>query len=255
MYALKTLVLGSFIALSLTGCGGGKGIIDKVTFANSVQNNELYVGLDATMAAGGLVLPDVTLPLYNPKNPAQTLGIIHTNGLSIKVDVNASQALKLPNIVDGTKLPSGAPIPLILPSGLVPIAIPAINSNSLVYLAVNGNQIMIGVAVSILKEDRLKLPLNISLPFTINSEIRGTAGFFLGEKQGVHVFALRSPVAAPGPTVPGPTTKTLTLAGVQSVRADSAEASLIDVKSEPITSQKIRSLQSAWYSMEDVQLD
>ncbi len=265
MRSMETLVLGTVFGLTLMGCGAGKGVISHVTFSNEITNNELYVGLDATMAAGGLVLPNVTLPLYNPKNPAQTLGTIHTNGTHIIAQVNATQALKLPGLIDGTKLPSGASIPLTLPAGLTPVAIPAFNSNSLVYVAVSGQQIMLGVAVSILKQDNLKIPLNIFLPFTISPEISGTGGFFLGDHQGVAVFAIREPTAAPTVTStklalaassnPGMTMKSIRgAAGVSSSGAGEF-AGRIEVKAEPLTNSKVRRLRNTWYGLDDVRID
>ncbi len=268
MWNARNLISASVVAFALMGCGAnGKGVISNVAFSNSITNNELYVGLDATMASGGLVLPNVTLPLYNPKNPAQTLGTIQTNGTHIIVAVNATQALKLPGLVDGTKLPSGAAIPLVLPAGLTPVAIPAFNSNSLVYVAVSGQQIMLGVAVSILKQDGLNLPLNVFLPFKINAEISGTGGFFLGATQGVAVFALREPAAAP-PTatiakfasLASPAKASLTMQSIRSAAGATASgtgelAGRIEVKVEPLTNSKIRRLQRTWDSLDDVQID
>lgn len=238
-------VLG--LAFALTGCGAGSKVVSNVSFSDEVVGGDLYAGIDATLAPGSIPLPGAKFPLYNPKNPSQTLGEIETNGAHILVRVNASAALRLPNLVDGTKLPSGATIPLTLPKGLTPIGIPAFNSNSVVYVAINGNQILVGVAVSILKEDRLKLPLNLFLPFTISPQISGTAGFFLGEKQGVAVFALKDSTAAPtvittaAPTSAGP----LTLAGARSARALPEMIGRIEVRSDAITSSTLKQFERA----------
>lgn len=238
MRNMKSLVLGAAFGFFLMGCGAGKGVISNAVFTSATQGSDLMLGLDATMASGGLVLPNVTLPLYNPKNPSQVLGMVQTNGAHIIVEVNATQALQLPELADGTKLPNGAALPLTLPAGLNPIAIPVFNSNSLVYLAVTGQQVMLGVAVSILKEDRLNLPLSIFLPFTISKEVHGTGGFFLGEKQGVGVFAIRESLAAPAAF----TSKSLAI-------------EKIGVKEETLTRSKIRQLQKARSSLGDIRLD
>lgn len=232
------------LAAALTGCGAGTKVVSNVAFTNEVVNGDLYAGVDATLAPGSITLPAAVLPLYNPKNPSETLGRIETNGLHIIASVNASAALNLPDAVDGTKLPGGSAIPLVLPAGLKPIAIPAFNSNSLVYLAINGNQIMVGVAVSILKEDGLNIPLGLFLPFTINSQISGTAGFFLGEKQGVAVFALKDAPAAPTlPAVADPSVKTLAAASAS--RALPAMVGRIEVKSEAISQSTLKQFQKA----------
>lgn len=247
--SVRSSVVGLLVSFTLMGCGGGKGAISDVKFENAVVNNEVYLGMDATLASGGLVLPNVTLPLYNPKNPSQILGEIQTNGRHIIAKVNATQALKFPDLADGTKLPNGAAIPLVLPQGLNAVAIPAFNSSSLVYVAVNGGQIMLGVAVSILKEDRLNLPLSIFLPFTISPEIRGTGGFFLGEKQGVAVFALRESIAAPTLSAPVLATTSRTSLVSTSTRGR------IEVRQEALTNSKIRRLQKTWASLDEVRID
>lgn len=241
---MKNLFLGLLVGSLLMGCGGGKGVVSDVKFDSSLINGEQYLGLDATLASGGLVLPAMTLPLINPRNPSETLGEIETNGQHIIARVNASRALNLPSMADGTRLPNGAAIPLILPAGLNPVAIPAFNSNSLVYIAVRGKQIMLGVAVTLLKQDTLKLPLNIFLPFTISPEIHGTGGFFLGDKQGVAVFALRESIAAPAMA---PASR-ISLAGT-------ADVGRIEVDQEPVTYSKIRRLQKTWSGLGDVQID
>lgn len=247
------------LALTLTGCGAGSKVVTNVTFSDEVQNGDLYAGIDATLAPGSIVLPAATLPLYNPKNPSQVLGQIETNGLHVIARVNASQALNLPDLADGTKLPSGAPIPLVLPSGLKPIGIPAFNSNSLVYLAINGNQILVGVAVSILKEDRLNLPVNLFLPFAISNQISGTAGFFLGEKQGVAVFALKDspavPVATTGVTLAGAPTGAKTLAAASASRAMPEMIGRIEVQNDEITSSTLKRFEKAKKRMRSVRLD
>lgn len=271
----KILVLGSLISLAFMGCGAGNGIISNVAFTNSVINGDLSVGIDATMSAGGLVLPDVALPIYNPQNPSQLLGELQTSGAHIIVQLDATQALKLPGMIDGTKLPSGSAIPVSLPQGMSPIAIPVFNSNSLVYLAVNGQEVMLGVAVSILKEDNLNLPLNVFLPFTISPEIHGIGGFFLGAKQGVAVFAINQPGALPAvtPSVTSAPTIASTilskfsslgsaqsggivpLAATSAATSVSAPAAPIQVISAPLTSSKIRRLQRTWNSIDQVQID
>jgi hypothetical protein len=250
-------LFGAALAVTLMGCGAGSKVVTNVAFTDEVQSGDLYVGIDATLAKGSIVLPAAKLPLYNPKNPSQVLGELETNGLHILARVNASEALSLPDLGDGTKLPNGAPIPLVLPNGLRPVAIPVFNSNSIVYVAVNGNQILLGVAVSILKEDGLNLPLDLFVPFTISPQIGGTAGFFLGEKQGVAVFALKDSAVTPtAPTAPTPTaTGVKTLAKATASRALPAMTAKIEVRNDEITSSTLRKFERARDRMRHVRLD
>jgi hypothetical protein len=250
---VQTIVTAAF-AVGAVGCGAGSKVVTNVAFTDQVIGGDLYAGIDATLAPGSIALPAATLPLYNPKNPSQLLGHIETNGLHIIVDVNTSAALKLPDLVDGSKLPSGAAIPLVLPAGLVPIGIPAFNSNSKVYVAINGTQILVGVAVTLAQDTNLNLPLSLFLPFTISQQISGTAGFFLGSKQGVAVFAMKNATTAPMlPTIT--TIGVKTLAGAKAARALPAMVGLIEAKSEPITSETLQKFEDARDEMWDVAID
>lgn len=251
----KHLVVGAVVAFALTGCGAGSKVVTNVAFNQETVGNEIYAGIDATLAAGGIRLPYAKLPLYDPKNPSRSIGEIETNDLHVIVRVNASAALNLPDLADGTKLPNGAGIPLDLPAGLKPVAIPAFNSNSIVYVAIHGKQILVGVAVSIAKNDGLNLPIDLFLPFTINSEISGTAGFFLGQKQGIAVFALKESAAAPAmPSFALAEAKSL----VASPAARAAAADVrgrIEVKSARITTSLLKKFKKAKDRMRDVRVD
>ncbi len=246
----RSLLISSvvfLIPIITTGCGAGKSVISGITFSDHVVGDDLTVSMDATLASGGISLPAVTLPLYNPKNPGEFLGQISTNGLHIIVEVNASAALKLPNLADGHLLPNGAPIPMVLPAGLNPVAIPVFQSSSQVYLAVNGSQIFLGVAVSIAKEDSLNLPISIFLPFNIANGITGNGGFYLGEKQGVAIFALKdAPASATLAAKQAP-------AGSPAVKKSSSQK--IKAKEEPITYSKAKRLQKTWEKLRRVRID
>lgn len=262
MFQIKigAFAVTSLVTLGMVGCGAGSKVVSRVNVENTVQNGDLYASLDATLSAGGLVLPAAKLPLYNPKNPSQKIGEIETNGLQIRVSVNASSALKLPGLIDGRTLPGGTLLPLVLPQGLAPVGIPVFNSNSVVYVAVSGQQILLGVAITIAKEDRLKLPLSIFLPFQMGPAVSGTAGFFLGEKQGVAVFALKEgavPARAVVPSSRFASLQNVSIFGdsVSSLSVVSESAERIEVKNEQITSSKIRRLQRTWNNLEEVRLD
>jgi hypothetical protein len=249
----------ALFAVALTGCGAGSKVVSSVKLEDQVVNGDLVIALDATLAAGPLVLPKASFPLYNPKNPSQVLGEVRTDGRRITVAVDATQALKLPDLADGTKLPNGSDIPLALPSGLQPIGIPVFNSNSRVYLAINGGQIMAGVAITIAKEDRLNLPIQIFLPFNVSNEIHGTGGFFLGEKQGVAVFALREKPTTGTGTLAGGTggtgTKSLAAAGSRASLTRMETKAKIEVKEEEITRSKVRRLEKTWNGLRSVRID
>jgi hypothetical protein len=256
MCPLTRLVLVSSFSLLvptlLAGCGAGRKVVSHVEFEHEVVNGEVELAMDATLAPGGLVLPKASFPLYNPKNPSQTLGTIRTDGLHVIVSVNASEALRLPDLADGATLPNGAGIPLVLPTGLEPIGIPVFNSNSRVYVAVNGDQILLGAAVAIAKEDRLNLPLSIFLPFTVSREISGTGGFFLGEKQGLAVFALREKISMP---IASAKASGISTAPSMRMANDFVRRAKIEVKEESISRSKVRRLERTWNDLRRVRID
>jgi hypothetical protein len=199
---VMTLVTLGVAALALNGCGSGGQIVQSLDFSASQDSGHLLAGFDAKVNLDQGLLPDAKLPIYNPKNPVQLLGYIETNPdgtVSIRVDV--TEATKL-QTTDGTLLPNGRMIPITLPAGVEPIGIPVINSNSKVYVAVGSQNIMAGVAVTLLADNgststdwiRIlqSLPTNIFYPFQVNQNLKGTAGLFTGDKVGVGVFAVQT---------------------------------------------------------------
>ncbi len=209
--------------LALNGCGSGTQIVKSLSFTAGQDNGHLVAGFDAMVTLGQGSLPDAKLPIYNPKAPAQMLGYIETNPSGmVGVRVDVTEATKL-QTTDGTLLPNGRVIPITLPAGVVPIGIPVINSNSKVYIAVGSQNIMAGVAVTLLADtassastDWLRvlqsLPANIFYPFQLNPNLKGTAGIFTGDKVGVGVFAVQTIGGGPTtPTTPNAPTTTTTV--------------------------------------------
>jgi hypothetical protein len=268
--AFVVLALSS---ICLSSCGKGSRVVSHVQVESVADaSGDVYARMEAVLSPGALVLPSASLPLYHPKYPSVAIGGIEMDGLNVRVKLNVSEVLRLPAASSGALLPNGAPIPLNLPQGLLPISVPVFNSNSAVYFAVKGKQILLGVAISIAKEDRLNLPLGIFLPFTVSSEVHGTAGFFLGERQGLGVFALReSPEQTPLLTglqlaAQAPLRDALSSSPGFSILGDfggRAPASLpieddgarIEVREERITNSQVRRLQRTWDGLRSVRLD
>ena len=206
-----SVALLTLSALALSGCGKGGQIVKDLKFAMGDENGHLVAGFDAKVSLGSGSLPEVKLPIYDPNSPARFLGYIETHydgGVTVRVDVTEAAHVKTEN---GTKLPNGREIPIVLPQGVVPLAIPVINSNSKVYLAVGEQNIMAGAAITLVADtatggsDWLRilqsLPANIFYPFQFSPDTRGTAGIFTGEKIGVGVFAVKTlGTSAPAPS-------------------------------------------------------
>jgi hypothetical protein len=207
---LMVAVLGVSV-FALNGCGAGKQIVKSLSFTAGQDNGHLVAGFDAKVTLGMGTLPDAKLPIYNPKAPGEMLGYIETNPdgtLGVRVDV--TEATKL-EVTDGTLLPNGREIPITLPAGVVPVAIPVINSNSKVYVAVGSQNIMAGVAVTLLADNNSSgtswleilrsLPANLFRSFQLNATLKGTGGVFTGSNVGVGVFAVQT-IGSPSSVAP-----------------------------------------------------
>ena len=210
MQKMMMVATVSLSAIGMSGCGAGSKLVKSLNFSATEEGGHLMAGFDAKVELGMGALPEVKLPIYDPKSPARFLGYLETHfdgGITVRVDVTEAAHVKT---TDGSLLPNGRDLPLVLPSGVVPIGIPVINSNSKVYLAVGRENIMAGAAVTLLADtstgssDWLKilqaLPANIFYPFQIAADIKGTAGIFTGEKVGVGIFAIKSLTGGTKPT-------------------------------------------------------
>jgi hypothetical protein len=203
MFQMKKVLAVAALTISafgLTGCGMGKKLVKELKFAAANEGGHLIAGLDTKVFMGAGALPEVKLPIYHPKNPSQFLGYLETHydgQISVRIDVTEASKIK---VTDGNLLPNGRALPMVLPAGVTPISIPVINSNSKVFLAVGEQNLMAGVAVTLVDAQRgrsdwlhilRQLPSNIFYPFTISPQVKGTAGMFTGDKVGIGVFAVK----------------------------------------------------------------
>ncbi len=257
-------------AISMSGCGMGKKLVKSLDFVAGDEGGHLVAGFDAKVEMGMGTLPDIKLPIYDPKSPSRFLGYIETHydgGISVRIDVTTAAKIK---VTDGTLLPNGREIPVLLPAGVIPVAIPVINSNSKVYLAVGSQNIMAGVAVTLLTDtgkpssnsDWLKflqqLPSNIFFPFQIAPDLKGTGGVFTGEKVGVGLFAVKTlgagapkPISFQGGEF---SNTTLTAARIQGT-PQTVSTEVFGIKTQYPTGNKMYKLGRALREVRDTQLD
>lgn len=226
---VSLLVLASLTALS--GCGKGTRVIHDLKLNASTQDQHLLVELEAKLMQADFTLPSVVLPLIDPKRPERRLGELETRGNYVFVRVDATEAARFP-LADGSKLPNGTSIPVNL-NGMTPIGIPVDGTNSMVYLAANDQQLMLGAAITIRKDDSAKTPFNVFLPIQINNEISGTGGMYFGEKQGIGVFAVRTKPSG------------ASTIGIASLAKSSAPRRLMSVSEEAVTNSKLRRMDAA----------
>lgn len=199
------------LSLSLAGLSScGQPLVRNLQFVAQEEGGSTIAGFDTMVSIGSGALPDAKLPIYDPKAPSKFLGYVetHSDG-AISLRVNLSEATKI-HFTNDVLLPNGRELPVVLPHGVRPIAIPVINSNSKVYIAVGQKNIMAGLAVTLVADTAkspdwmnvLKsFPSNIFYPFNISPAVKGTAGLFMGEKIGVSVFAVKSGDVTVAPTI------------------------------------------------------
>ena len=96
-------------------------------------------------------------------------------------------------IADGNLLPNGTHLPISL-NGAKVVGIPVANSESMVYVAIQDQQVMVGAAIGIRDIAPSSTALNIFLPVQINDLVSGMGGMYFGQKSGVGVFAMKSGV-------------------------------------------------------------
>ncbi|MBS1962801.1 MAG: hypothetical protein JST04_11330 [Bdellovibrionales bacterium] len=274
MITQKKLLLLATLAVStfaLNGCGSGTQIVKSLEFKAEQDNGDLVAGFDAKVTLGQGSLPDAKLPIYNPNSPAQFLGYIETNPdgtLSVRVDVTTAAKVQ---VTDGTLLPNGREIPIVLPAGVTPIAIPVINSNSKVYLAVGSQNIMAGVAVTLIADagssstDWIRilqsLPANLFYPFNLATDLKGTAGVFTGDKVGVGVFAVKT-LGGASPIAPKVTLASFggeasvnSLAAVNGNKPLPSTPEVFGVKTQYPTGSRMNRIQGALRKVRHTQLD
>ncbi len=270
MMNLKKMMMITALAVSATGmsgCGMGKKLVKSLQFSAGEENGHLMAGFDANVETGMGALPDVKLPIYDPKNPARFLGYIETlydGTISLRIDV--SEAAKV-RVTDGTLLPNGREIPMALPREVVPISIPVIQSKSKVYLAVGEKNIMAGAAITLVADtstgnaEWLKmlrsLSANIFYPFQIDSGLKGAAGLFTGDKVGVGVFAVKTLSPREERMIESaPDVETVELASARFQRAMSLRApEFFGVKTQYPTGSRMNKIQRALVKVRDTRLD
>lgn len=268
MKSMNRLVITAALAVSATamsGCGLGKKLVKDFEFAAGQENGHMVAGFDATVDLGMGSLPEAKLPIYNPNRPAQFLGYIESRSggqISVRVDVTEAANVRT---TDGTLLPNGREIPVTLPAGVVPIAIPVVNSSSKVYLAVGSQNIMAGIALTLVADtsngdsDWLRilrnLPSNLFFPFNVANDVKGTAGVFTGEKVGVGVFAVKTMSKPEKDVFFAASDARNALASIRGGNPGGAELEVFGVKTQYPVGAKAMKIQKALKKVRETALD
>lgn len=193
----KALVLSFCCAsLSLTACSKTGSWVTGATLTTSNQNGDEYVQLATQLSTGGIGLIPITLPVLNPHNPSEVIGLITIksglgNGTSeLDLAVNMTAVLSLPNGTSMGLLPNGTSIPVAGVNASNWLSLPVAGSSSRLYLNLDlaNKKVVMGAAVGI---DQLNIgvPANLLLPFAAKN-ISGVAGVYTGVSKGQSGFAL-----------------------------------------------------------------
>ena len=178
-----TGMLSILTLLSLVACKGQgvKKIVKDLNYeVRDSDKYEKYAHVDFEMNLGNAELP---MAYYNLPNDLGSVSLSLVDGKNIvSLDVNLTQALKLPP--GEAKLPNGGPLPVYSSNGVIYIDIEQVNGR--VYLAHNGEQTVIGFAMTISQLDRIGRELGgvgLFPSFTVK-DVRVIAGIFADKDAG-----------------------------------------------------------------------
>lgn len=186
-----------FLLFILTACGqqSGSQLVSDVKVATNLVNEQVWVDVKAKFDLGNTMLPSVTLPVVNPKNPSQQYGTISMaptfDGKNeIGIAVNFTEALKIQG--GPASLPNGTSLPVGGLNGVDVIQLNIPNTLARVYIALDQGVAMAGFAIAIKELDQIGSTIgNINLfPSFKIEKIIGIAGVFTGTASGQTGLAL-----------------------------------------------------------------
>ena len=177
-----------FMILMLSSCGQ-KSIIKDVLVQTYESDGEVYARLDVGFALGNVMLPSISIPIYNPNDMTTCYGQVSVlgglNGVNdVVIDVNLTQALHINGGI--ASLPDGSPLPLGGLGNAAVIQIPLFNDQHRLYIAADSGVALMGFALTFKELDVIGKTLggaDLLIPFNIK-KVRGAAGFFTDRQPG-----------------------------------------------------------------------
>lgn len=199
---LKMAAAVAFVSLT-AACGAqDKNWVKDANIETYNMNGEIYGSITTYLDSGSMSLPNLTLPIYDRRNPGQPVGsftikqsLFGDAKSELTVAVNLSQVADLPGTGAAAVLPNGEPLPVagIDPANL--LVFDVAGSKAKVYLDLDtlGGRAMFGVAVPIKQFDQIGRytgGANLFPAFELENGMRGTFGIFTGITSGNSGFAL-----------------------------------------------------------------
>ena len=203
--AVKLSAVGVFMMLN-TACGGGSWVTN-ASLSTYTQNSDTYGKISVDLGTSGLLFPNMSVPILDPKNPAAMIGAVSLVGGSasaaqLALSLNLTRVANLPKTGAAPMLPNGLPIPVagIDPASLMVFSVGGNKSQVYVEMNTAAKQGMIGVAIPISQFDSIGKAtyglLNLMPSFQLGNGVTGTAGLFSGMNPGQNGFALFLDISA-----------------------------------------------------------
>jgi len=179
----------------LTGCG-------KINFVSGAQvtnytsGGDQFVQLAVDLNAAGLVLPTLSIPIPDLKNPSLDYGSISINPSALGITVNISVVANLPTLGSSDTLPNGTALPVSNydPSSMLSLTLAGSNSEAYIEFNQAKKEALFGTAIAI-SEFNIGVPVDLFVPFTLPNGISGVAGVFTGTQTGQSGFAFFADVS------------------------------------------------------------
>jgi hypothetical protein len=194
--SFKPSALGNILILTLAllfgACGKNSGvkqeIVKDVNITTSLEDENVFLNINAVFKIGSVSMTSITLPVVNPNQPDIKYGEISFkptltegyNEIGLSFNLSAATEVKggAPTLPNGEELPIGG----FGETEVVELAIESINSK--IYLAFGQDATVLGFAIAIKEFDVVKDAIpgaNIFLGFDIKG-VLGMVGLFTGEE-------------------------------------------------------------------------
>lgn len=186
-----------FSAILLSACGNPSKLVTGAALSLSGTGEQTMANVSVDVNTSGLNLPAFQLPILNPKQAYELLGSLSASPISqgsrITVSVNLNAVSKIQDL-DGHYLPNGFPVPMAGLSNIPIVGIPIGNTGSVVYVAIDQKNLIVGSAIGIKEFSTVSQyvgGLNFFPSFTLANGVKGVAGIYTSQvssKNGIAFF-------------------------------------------------------------------
>lgn len=185
------------LAFALSACAKSQ-YINSAQISTHVSNGDEFAALVTNINSSALALPSLQLPIVDLRNPSINFGSISiapsldSKSTDLTIDVDLTQALKIPKLGQNISLPNGTPLPISGIDLTQTMEFSIGGGGSKVYLEIDpvNKKAFVGTAL-VIGQFNPGVPADLFIPFSSNS-ISGTAGIFTGiaaGQSGLGIFA------------------------------------------------------------------